>query len=226
MATNGRSDLTQERRNEDVLALMPVIKRAAKSVAWGWPGVLDAEEAEQMIALKFLESPGSAKKVREMPRDAQYRAVVGIGHQLASKEREDYNIFKGSYKWSVKEVKDRLLDGALTKPGNQNNAFTVDLIDALVELQKRSPQYVDAVLSRYADFEIPQGGKEKVQLSRALTGLTLEMNKANRRNHVERDDGPGTRKPMSRMKAHYLTQYYETGEYGLVHDENRAQRET
>lgn len=202
-----------EQRDEDVDALMPVIKKAAQSVAWNWPGVIDADDAHQMIALRFLERPGSAAKVRAMPRDAQYRAVVGIGHQIASQEREDYNRFKGSYKWSVKEVKERLEDGVLVKPGKKETVFVTDLIDAMVALNKRSPQYVDSILSRYADFEIPPRGSEQVKLSRALTGLTLEMNRASRRNFAQRDAGPGTRAAISNAAARRISSQDYNGDY-------------
>ena len=211
--------------NDAVLELVPVIKKAAKSIAYNWPGVLDEDDAFQSIALHLLESPGSVQKILGMERAAQYRAVVGIGHQLASKERASYDIYKGSYRYSVKEVKDALAIGVLVEDFDHFNEVVFDLMEALEVLITRTPQYVDAILNRYADFEVPKDQRSKDALKNALPALTNEMNKSHRRRFSMRDDGPGTRKVLSNMKAQYLTQYDETGDYALSHNENRSRRE-
>ncbi|AGI61734.1 sigma-K factor [Mycobacterium phage BTCU-1] len=40
-----------------------VITQAAKSVSAQWPGVIEAEDVEQTIYLKLLESPGTVAKL-------------------------------------------------------------------------------------------------------------------------------------------------------------------
>jgi hypothetical protein len=129
--------------NDRVLILKPEVVKAAKSVAYQWPGILDAEEAEQSLFLHLLESPGTIEKIIEMDKKARYRAVVGIGHQLAKKERTDYNYFKGSFKYCVDEVKGMLKSGALSGSSGRFNGDQMDLVEALEVLRERSPQYAE-----------------------------------------------------------------------------------
>ena len=197
----------------NILKLRETIKKAAQSVAYNWPGIVDTDDAEQMITLKLLESPRSIDKILEMDRAAQYRAVVGIGHQIASKERADYDHFKGSYRYSVKEVKDALQAGVLVEDFDHFQDVVFDLIEGLTTLTKRSPQYVDAILDRYADFNIPPKGAAAVRLSRALEALTTEMNKSNKRSFSMRDDGPGTCKAISNATAQRISSQQYNGDY-------------
>lgn len=197
----------------DILKLRPTIKKAASSVAYNWPGVLDVDEAEQMISLKLLETPNSITKILGMERAAQYRAVVGIGHQLASQERADYDRYKGSYRYSVKEVKDALQAGALIEHFDRFNEVVFDIVEALLVLQKRTPQYVDSVLDRYADFNIPPQGAAAQRLSAALETLTVEMNKSHKRRFAERDDGLGTRRVLSNATAQRIASKQYDGTY-------------
>lgn len=209
MAKLGGSNLT----SNDILKLRPTILKAAKSVAYNWPGILDADDAEQMITLHLLERAGSLSKIVDMDRAAQYRAVVGIGHQIASQERADYDHFKGSYRYSVKEVKDVLNAGVLVEDVEGFREFVFGLIEALTSLTSRSPQYVAAILSRYADFETPQDKSGQNALSRGLEALTLEMNKSNKRQFATRDDGPGTRRVISNATAQRISSKEYDGDY-------------
>lgn len=210
----------------DILKLRPTIQKAAKSVAYNWPGIMEADDAEQAITTHLLERPSSIQKILEMERAAQYRAVVGIGHQLASQERANYERYKGNYRYSVKEVKDALQAGALIEDYPRFNEVVFDIVEGLQALARRTPQYADAVLERYVDFNIPQKGSPAMALSRALESLVIEMNKSHKRRFSSRHDGLGTRKTIASQRAQYITQYNETGDYWLAHDENRAQRQT
>lgn len=192
--------------------LEPLIRKAAKFISYQWSGVMDEDDAEQAISLRLLETPGSVSKILEMDDKAQYRAVVGIGHQLASAERADYDIYKGSYRYSVDEVKDVLALGVLTDDVDGWDEAVHDLMEGLEALTKRSPQYVDAILKRYADWEKPVVKRERAALSNGLTRLAEEMNKSNKRRFSERDDGPGSRKPVSNGFASEMTDEGWSGE--------------
>lgn len=193
--------------------LMPVIKRAAKSVAFQWPGVIEADDVEQGIHLRLLESPGSVSKIYEMEDRAQYRAIVGIGHQLASQERADYDYYKGSYRYSVVEVRKLLNDGALLEPPEGFNEAMVDLELALAGLRDEKPQYWDALLSRYQDGKSTADDKQyENALRNGLTALVDEMNAINRRRFSERDDGPGSRKVISNSQARHISQMQYSGD--------------
>ena len=201
----GASAPSQQREDNVIEELAKPIKRAAKAVAFQWPGVVEEEDVEQMIHERLLESRGSVVKILEMDDRAQYRAIVGIGHQLASQERADYSFYKGSYRYSVKEVKSVLAAGILVEEFDHWVDVVHDLMEALEALVKRTPQYVDAILSRYADWKQPESGNDKMTLSRSLTALTDEMNKSNKRRFMERDDGVGTRKVLSREQSRWAS---------------------
>lgn len=194
-----------EERNTNLLKLQPTIKKAAKSVAYIWNSVVDAEDAEQLISIRLLESPGTINKIVSMERDAQYRAIVGMGHQLASIERADYDNFRGAYRYSLKEVKDALNAGVLVEEFDHFHEVVFDIREALKVLESRSPKYAEAIRKRYEDYEVPTENLEQQRLKNALPALTDEMNKANKRRFANRIDGPGTRKPIRAEAAHYQT---------------------
>jgi hypothetical protein len=124
---------------------------------------------------------------------------------LAKKERTDYNYFKGSFKYCVDEVKGMLKSGALSGSSGRFNGDQMDLVEALEVLRERSPQYVNAVRERYVAGVVPKEKSDENALRNALTALTAEMNQAHNRNHMQRDDGPGTRKAVSNEKARWLS---------------------
>ncbi|AXQ63558.1 hypothetical protein SEA_DIXON_52 [Mycobacterium phage Dixon] len=192
--------------------LEPVIRRASKSVADQWPGVIEQEDAEQEIWAHLMAREGTVKKVLQMEGKARYRAVVGIGHQIASRERTDYDHYKGSYTYSVKDVKDLLNRGVLTVRVDGFDAATVDLMEGLEKLIRRDlereekgkprTRYAEVVVSRYADNEVPKQGAPAQKLTDALEALAREMNRSARVQFATRDDGPGTRSNVS-TEDHY-----------------------
>ncbi|AXC33322.1 DNA binding protein [Mycobacterium phage Dublin] len=186
----------------DKEVLGPVIRRAAKAVAFQWPGIIEQEDVEQEIWARLLESESSLKKVLGMDEKAQYRAVVGIGHQIASQERTDYDHYKGSYTYAVEDVKNLLKRGVLTTKVDGFDAAVVDLMEGLEKLIVKTPQYVEAIISRYADEEAPKSNADKMRLRNGLEALTKAMNQSARVTFATRDDGPGTRSQVS-TEDHY-----------------------
>ncbi|AOT25497.1 sigma-K factor [Mycobacterium phage BabyRay] len=202
--------------------LLPVIQRAARSVAHQWPGVVERDDIQQSIYVRLLESEGSLNKVLAMDSKAQYRAIVGIGHQIASQERTDYAHYKGSYRYSVAEVKGLLKSGALKgleldpevqRPTDEDGGgggggeskppvkdSVLDLRKALRALESRNQSYHDAIVKRYLLDELMEGQQEKDALKRGHTALTDEMNRTHRTDFVTRDDGPGTRQVRTNLQ--------------------------
>ncbi|QBP30534.1 RNA polymerase sigma factor [Mycobacterium phage Charm] len=213
----------QDENTAALMALYPVIERAAKSVAFQWPGVVDKDDIEQMIALQLWERPTSLLKVAAMEDKAQYRAVVGIGHQLASQERTDYDHYKGSYKYSVGEVKSLLTRNVLTEDVEGFTDAVIDLMDALEALVVKTPQYVESITSRYADGVVPKQGAAHKRLSDALTSLTNGMNTNARRRFMERDDGPGSRTVITNARAQTISQHQYDGEDNDYDEANRVE---
>lgn len=167
------------------------IKRAAKSVSYQWPGVIEADDLEHEIHLHILESPGTQRDLDEMDEVSQYRTLSKIGHRLASQERIDYDYYKGSYKYSVKEVKDLLADGAITEQQERFSSSVVDLRESMLDLPD---QYHDAIVERYVELTPTAGDKQyEDALRRGIESLVDGMNKLHKRKYSERLDGPGTR---------------------------------
>ena len=201
--------------------LMPVIRRAAKSVAFQWPGVIEADDVEQSIYLRLLESPGSVSKILEMDERPQYRAIVGMGHQIASQERADYDYYKGSYRYSVVEVRKLLNDGALIEPAEGFREAMVDLFLALEVLHEDKPQYSDALYRRYQDGESTTDDKQyENALRNGLTALVDEMNAINKRRFSERDSGPGSRTAITSATASYVSSNQYDGDHEIVEEFN------
>ncbi|BBC53770.1 RNA polymerase sigma factor [Mycobacterium phage JF4] len=201
-----------------------VITQAAKSVSAQWPGVIEAEDVEQTIYLKLLESPGTVAKLPGLEDKALRRFLTRMGHQIASQERTDYAHYKGSYRYSVAEVKGLLKTGALKhleldpdvqRPTDESGGgrggsggeskppvkdSVLDLRKAMTALESRNVAYHDAVVKRYLFDEPPTLQVEKNDLNRGITALTEEMNRAHRANYTDRDDGPGTRQVRSNLQ--------------------------
>jgi hypothetical protein len=214
------------------------IKKAAKFVAYQWPGVIDADDAEQALYLRLLESPGSVARIKEMEDDrAKYRAIVGMANQIASKERSDYAYYKGSYRYSVAEVQGLLKAGALRgaeldpdvqtydseggKPKAGRSAPPVD--SAVLDLRKafdlvrdRNSRYADAITKRYLFDEYPETQIEKNDQHRGEESLAHEMNRVNRTAHASRDDGPGTGKVLTREQARWASKEGWDADYSPV----------
>ncbi|QFG12555.1 RNA polymerase sigma factor [Mycobacterium phage Toaka] len=174
--------IKHEQQHHDALqALYPVIQRAAKSVAFQWPGVVEEDDMVQLIAQDLWERPRSLMKLAAQDDAGQYKAVVFWGHRLANQERTDYDHYKGTYKYSVDEVKSLLSRGVLTQDIEGFTDAVIDLIDGLEAMSPKTPQYVDAITLRYADGEVPKVTKAKDALKNGLTALTNAMNSSNKR---------------------------------------------
>lgn len=200
------------------------VRWAARSVSLQWPGVIDAEDVEQTIYLKLAESPGTVNKAVALDDLALQRLLNRMGHQIASQERTDYAHYKGSYRYSVNEVKALLKSGALkehdegvnavdyseervstgkTEPSTLIPVQVTDLRAALTALGARNEGQALALVKRYRLDEIPEGASAKNILKRAHESITNEMNRVRRTDHVTRDDGPGTRQPITREAARF-----------------------
>lgn len=182
------------------------IKKAARFVAFQWPGVLEADDAEQTITLHLLESPGSISKILDMDDRARYRAVVGIGNQLASQERADYDHYKGSYRYSVNEVKDVLRSGFLLEDTpSRFSDIGLDLVESLGAIKT---EYAQAIYGRYVEDQLVDHN----HLNRGLTALTDDMNRRHKRRFAQRDEGPGTRQSLTIGQSQNALQFDWDGE--------------
>lgn len=205
--------------------LEQVVHRAAKSVAGQWPGIVDAEDVEQGLWEHLISRPNSIEKIRGMEDRAQYRAVVGIGHQIASQERTDLDYYRGSYTYSVKDAKDLLTRGVLTVAVDGFDAGILDLVEGLEQLVRRDiervakdqqpTRYAEAIVSRYADHTVPALKADQRRLENGMEALVRAMNQSARVNHAQRDDGVGTRAPVPAGVAQQASGSQYDGEYEI-----------
>lgn len=178
------------------------VKKVARNVSYYWPGVVEPDDLEQLIWLFILERPSTQQHLGGLDEHSRYRALSKIGHELASKERASYDVFSGNFRYSVDEVKYVLSKGVLIEDVTGWDEAVHDLMEGLEVLVTRSPQYVEAITSRYAEFEYPQKSADKSRLRDALTAVTDEMNKSNKRRHA---DEPGMRKAVSNAAARAIS---------------------
>lgn len=199
-----------------MLELQADIKKAARSVAFDWPGVVEAEDIEQDIWEHILVSPNTARDLLAMEPTPRYRTISKIGHRIASQERDDYDHFSGNFRYSVNEVKSLLSRGALAAVHSVQSGWSsdevvsrggefadtvnmmvsmeTDLKRAMDKLKETTPQYHNILIRKYLRGEYLESGADKKRASLALGALTDNMNSSHKRLHAERPDGPGTRK--------------------------------
>jgi hypothetical protein len=209
----------------NILDMHDTIKKAAKTVAFEWPGVMDEEDVEQALNLHLLERPNSIDKLlNEFDEKQRLNAIIKIGHQIAKQERTDYEHFSGNFRYCVDEVRQFLEDRALKNDDPElgsnwsvsdnfvdggefedavlsKSSSEIDLERGMARLRKQNAKYADIITLRYLN-EIPTAELDRKQLSRALSALTNEMNRSYKQQLRDREEGPGTRRQMSRAAAY------------------------
>jgi hypothetical protein len=209
----------------NISALYNEIAKAARTVAFQWPGIVEEDDLTQDIAVQLLESPASIDKlINEFDDRQRLNAIVQIGHRIASKERADYEVFSGNFRYSVDEVRrileDRVLHNEDPELGSswsvaddfitggefedavlRKSSSEIDLQRGMSRLEKVNKEYVAIIRQRYLN-EVPTGELSRVKLTRAVTALTTEMNRSFKQQQREHQ-GPGKRKPVSAAAAHY-----------------------
>ncbi|GGM45154.1 hypothetical protein GCM10012275_15260 [Longimycelium tulufanense] len=182
------------------------VRRAARDVATAWPGVIEADDAEQEIWAKLMESRDYVRQVTDMDPPDRYNALRRIGTQVAAQYREDYARFSGQVHYGTEEVKALLEGGALTRGHTDTATERLDLGEGLELLRKRNQGYADALVEAYllGTYPLVTGAGRK-RLSRARLALTQAMNNVHRNRRTAYQDGPGTREVLSNDTARYVT---------------------
>lgn len=210
----------------NIMELAEPIKKAAKTVAFQWPGVVDADDLEQDLLVHLMERDSTIEKLlADFDNKQLLNAIIKIGHQIAAQERTDYEIFSGNFRYSVDEVRKILEDRALhneepslgsnwsisedfIKGGEFEDAVLykssseIDLMRGMERLRKKNVKYAEIIERRYLKDASLTDGIDRKQLSRALTSLTTEMNRSFKEQQRDHEDGPGTRKRVSRSAAY------------------------
>lgn len=179
---------------------------AARITARRWQGVIDADDAEQEIWVRLLESD-YIDRLSDMDKPARGYVLRRIGHQVAGRYRDDYEVFSGQVFYSTDEVRALLAKGLLDRPPDELDTASdtmsewLDLHEATEQLRDQHPSHADIIAARYVvgDYEPgPAGGKP---LTLAVDALTREMNRIHRRRWAPHEDGPGSRRAVSNAAA-------------------------
>lgn len=184
-------------KDEILVEIMPLVRKAAQSVAAQWPGIVEADDVEQEIYVNLLElkEENLRRLVDEFDRDGLVKVFKERqGHQVAARYRNDFELFSGNYRYSGEEVRSLLESGALVFADEMTVTERVDLTNAMQRLDETSPQYADIIFQRYAeDKRFGTDSAEKKMLRRALQALTREMNRSFNKATAEHE-GPALRK--------------------------------
>jgi len=212
--------------NETYKTLQKGVAVAARAVAHSWPGVVDQDDVEQGIWFRLIEAGGNTQnKLVEMDEAMRVRSLTQVGHQLAAKERDDYEYFSGNAMYGTDMVREFLKAGVfdfLTHDGRDSWSFDeesirrmrflqrpdsvsvtamIDLTIALKTLFDEDSGHAAAIVNRYKYQIKPDTPNARRQLSRAVDALTRGMNSINRRRRAEYTEGPGIRQVVSNSKA-------------------------
>jgi hypothetical protein len=193
------------------------VRKAAQTVAWQWPGVLDVEDAEQELWLELMD-PGTMTSLRDSFDDKNRQsALINMGHRIGNKALNEYQIATGNFKYSVNRVKEILQDAANQEQHPEVKLLTRSDLFSLTRgmeiLRQKNAGHADAISSRYREGKIPKGKSAINKLWRALTSLTTHMNRSYKQQYAERSDGPGTRKAISNVAAQVISAKQYAGDY-------------
>lgn len=184
------------------------IAKVAKSVVNSWPGVMEAEDVQQELWVRILESPKYKDQMETSDPALRFEFLKRLGMQIVGREVSSYELFSGNVYYGTDHVRALLEAGLLTinrwELGGMKETLTdfMDLHSAFDHMKNVSPEYAQVIWSAFADGDY---NKEKpsarMKLSRAITSLTDHMNQIHRRNYAEFEDGLGTREVMSNARA-------------------------
>lgn len=181
-------------KDEILVEIMPLVRKAAQSVAAQWPGVVEADDVEQEIYVNLLElKEGNLQRLADgFDADGLVKTIKECqGYQIAARYRNDFELFSGNYRYSGEEVRSLLDSGALVFADEMTVTERVDLTNAMQRLGETSPQYAEAIFRRYAEDINDRADKDT--LSRAIQALTREMNRSFNKATAEHE-GPALRK--------------------------------
>lgn len=177
----------------------PDVEIAARTTAREWPGIVDQEEAAQEIWLVLLDASAEAlSRVVEMDRPQRVSALTTYGHRIASRERDDHDLFAGNFFYGVGHVQalldaDGLLDLEREDPGSMTTTERIDLQIAYARLREKNARYAFLVDERYVQgVSFAHDDPDRKACERAVTALTREMNRSFRSRQAAYE-GPGSR---------------------------------
>lgn len=183
------------------------IRSAGRITARRWDGVIEADDVEQEIWVRLLEAD-YLDRLAAMEKPARGAVLRRIGQQIAVQERDDYEVFSGQVYYGTDEVRDLLGRGLLARrrddldPSSETLTEWLDLHGATDTLRQANPAHACLLGSRYL---LGEDVPDRKELTRAIDGLTREMNRSRRRWAESHGDGPGSRRAVPNGTAQAIT---------------------
>lgn len=142
------------------------------------------------LVVHFMEAPGALEALAELPVDKRRARLTAIGHEKASGERDDLEVFSGQFTYSVDEVRKLLERGALEDTVEGFDAASEDAKAALLQMQTRNTDYASALVNKYVFRQSPaRVSPEAKVLERAVDSLTTHMNRVSSSARYEFSNG-------------------------------------
>ena len=197
------------------------IAKAAKAVALDWPGVIEADDIQQELWVRVLESEKTLNAITNSEPALRMDLLKRMGVQVASKYANDYEVFTGNIFYSSAHVRRVLESGLLTATrrdlAEMDETLTefLDLHESFDVLKRINQEQAQAIWSDFveANFDKTSPAARK-KLSRAVNHLTDLMNQAYKRRMASYEDGPGSREVMSNARARAISSTQWEGKKG------------
>ncbi|MFF7588599.1 hypothetical protein ACFZCK_14040 [Kitasatospora purpeofusca] len=193
-------------------------RKASASAARSWGSAIEADDIQQEVMVKMVESPGFVRKSLANGDDSTWRLVRMMADQCASGLMNDYRRFSFQHSYSAWDVRQLLDRGVLDEP-ERASVFEAqadclatgrkskkdfaeritfdDKLDLEYGMGRLNDNYRNAILDRYVRGVEPSHRKV---LSRAMESLTMHMNTS--RAHSEIDyQGTGSRSATGNAAA-------------------------
>src|SRR5690606_24191413 len=116
-----------------------------------WPGIIDEDDAEQEIWTRLIEAGEHTQVLlSEMEKRNRLASPVEIGHQIAARERDDVEVFRGNYFYGTQHVRRLLKDENLLKfegdrPDSISHTEWIDLTNGMRRLRSKNAAYTHLI---------------------------------------------------------------------------------
>lgn len=180
------NELSKEKQDE----ILATTKSVCRHTAQRWPKSVTFEDIQQMVLeeLMGVDQLSTLRAAVSGDSDQRWMVLRKLANRIAARERRDYEQFSGNFYYSVGEVRELLEEGILTGDDDGKVEEGVDLLEAMITLQKRESPYVEILLDYFVEHAT---GIRKQRVFKALTALTDLMNdshKARRIAYLERTE--------------------------------------
>ena len=197
--------MNNEELNKDII-------KAAKSVALDWSGVIEADDIQQELWVRVLESERAHDAIVKADPALRMDHLKRMGVQIASRYANDYEVFTGNIFYSAAHIRRVLESGLLTVTrrdlAEMDETLTefLDLHESFDALKRINQEQAQAIWADFVESSYDKSTSAKREkLRRAVNHLTDLMNQAYKRRMAGYEDGPGSREVMSNARARAIS---------------------